>query len=135
MYSNGEVYVKCLSDSAIFIQSRNANDSHGFHPSAVWKIPPGASQRIFNGMEFSQRLSQCVNHGYEAVFEMTKMCTIRMSFVKGKNFSITYVSCIPFLVFGNFCGWSCENTKILRNLCFCKARWAWRKKRKENQAT
>ena len=90
MYSNGEVYVKCLSDSAIFIQSRNANDSHGFHPSAVWKIPPGASQRIFNGMEFSQRLSQCVNHGYEAVFEMTKMCTIRMSFVKGKNFSITY---------------------------------------------
>ena len=90
MYSNGEVYVKCLSDSAIFIQSRNANDSHGFHPSAVWKIPPGASQRIFNGMEFSQRLSQCVNHGYEAVFEMTKMCTIRMSFVKGKNFSITF---------------------------------------------
>ena len=85
MYSNGEVYVKCLSDSAIFIQSRNANDSHGFHPSAVWKIPPGASQRIFNGMEFSQRLSQCVNHGYEAVFEMTKMCTIRMSFVKGKK--------------------------------------------------
>jgi len=83
MYSNGEVYVKCMSDSAIFIQSRNANDSHGFHPSAVWKIPPGASQRIFNGMEFSQRLSQCVNHGYEAVFEMTKMCTIRMSFVKG----------------------------------------------------
>ena len=90
MYSNGEVYVKCLSDSAIFIQSRNANDSHGFHPSAVWKIPPGASQRIFNGMEFSQRLSQCVNHGYEAVFEMTKMCTIRMSFVKGNNFSITF---------------------------------------------
>ena len=90
MYSNGEVYVKCLSDSAIFIQSRNANDSHGFHPSAVWKIPPGASQRIFNGMEFSQRLSQCVNHGYEAVFEMTKMCTIRMSFVKGKNFLVTY---------------------------------------------
>jgi MAD (mothers against decapentaplegic) family protein 1 len=83
MYSNGEVFVQCLSDSAIFIQSRNANDSHGFHPSAVWKIPPGASQRIFNGMEFSHRLSQCVNHGYEAVFEMTKMCTIRMSFVKG----------------------------------------------------
>jgi len=83
MYSNGEVFVQCLSDSAIFIQSRNANDSERFHPSAVWKIPPGASQKIFNGMEFSQRLSQCVNHGYEAVFEMTKMCTIRMSFVKG----------------------------------------------------
>merc|ERR1711892_1041048 len=48
-YVGGEVYAECLSDSAIFVQSRNCN----YH------------------------------HGFEAVYELTKMCTIRMSFVKG----------------------------------------------------
>lgn len=80
---DGNVYAENLSDSAIFIQSRITNYLHRFSPTTVCKVPSGYNLRIFNNYEFAKMLQQSANHGFVAVYELTKLCTIRMSFVKG----------------------------------------------------
>lgn len=76
-YVGGALFAECNSDSAIFVQSRNCNNQRGFHLSTVIKIPPTCSLKIFDNQLFADLLAQSVNHGFEAVFELTKMCTIR----------------------------------------------------------
>ncbi|VDD77522.1 unnamed protein product [Mesocestoides corti] len=79
----GDTFIECLSDSSVFVQSRLCNESHGFHPTTVVKIPPGCSLKVFSNSEFARVLHQTVSLGVEAVYDIVKVCTLRLSFVKG----------------------------------------------------
>ncbi|CAD5222186.1 unnamed protein product [Bursaphelenchus xylophilus] len=79
----GTLYAECLSESAVFIQSRNCNYINNFHPTTVVKITTGYSLKIFDTGKFGELLNQCVNMGFNSSYELTKMTLIRMSFVKG----------------------------------------------------
>ncbi|NWV17668.1 SMAD1 protein, partial [Origma solitaria] len=72
----GEVYAECLSNRSIFVQSLLYNYHHGFHPITVCRIPRGFSLKICSNQEFAQLLAQSVNHGFEAAYELTKICMI-----------------------------------------------------------
>lgn len=83
-YFGGEVFIESLSRlNSIFVQSVSCNFRQGWNPSAVCRVGPNCSLKVFNSQEFAFQLSHSIQLGYEAVFSLTRMCTIRMSFTKG----------------------------------------------------
>ena len=82
-YENGQVFAECLSENPVFVQSPNCNQRYHWHLATVVKIPPGCSLKIFDEADFVQLANETVYQGFEAVYALTRICTIRISFVKG----------------------------------------------------
>ncbi len=82
LYSLGIVTILIISSPRLYVNFQQViltPEIQGLHfiQYLLLFISPGCSIRIFNNQDFAQLLSQSVQHGYEAVFELTKMCTIR----------------------------------------------------------
>jgi MAD (mothers against decapentaplegic) family protein 2/3 len=82
-YENGQVFAECLSENPVFVQSPNCNQRYNWHLATVVKIPPGCNLKIFDEADFVQLANETVYQGFEAVYALTRICTIRISFVKG----------------------------------------------------
>ncbi|XP_061185793.1 mothers against decapentaplegic homolog 2-like [Saccostrea echinata] len=82
-YKGGEVFAECLSESPVFVQSSFCNQRNDWHPAKICKITRGCKMKIFDDLEFAELLSKSVYQGFDAVYQLTKICTIRMSFVEG----------------------------------------------------
>ncbi len=81
--AGGFVYIECTSDASIFVQSPSSNIIHGWEQDTVCKMPPGSEMALFSFQDFASKLALSVSEGYEAVYQVRRMCTIRISFVKG----------------------------------------------------
>ncbi|PWA15777.1 hypothetical protein CCH79_00008955 [Gambusia affinis] len=72
----GDVWVRCLSDHAVFVQSYYLDREAGRAPGdAVHKIYPSAYIKVFD-----LRLSAAAGIGVD---DLRRLCILRMSFVKG----------------------------------------------------
>ncbi|KAI6241705.1 Mothers against decapentaplegic-like protein [Aphelenchoides fujianensis] len=72
-----------LSQSPIFVQSRNSNFKYNLQATSVYRVPAGSSLIIFDYQLFHNMLEKAKSEGYHHVYELQKMCFIRLSFVKG----------------------------------------------------
>jgi hypothetical protein len=105
-FVGGEVFAECRSDSSIFVQSQNYNVRNNLPLIHVEKLERGQKMKIFSNLEFAMLLAESVTKGYEAVYDLMKMCVIRMSFVKGwgPNYPRNTITSTPCWFEMHLCG-------------------------------
>uniref|UniRef100_A0A0N5B9F1 Mothers against decapentaplegic homolog n=1 Tax=Strongyloides papillosus TaxID=174720 RepID=A0A0N5B9F1_STREA len=71
------------SQFPVFVQSINSNYKMNLKPTTACRVPSTATMEIFNTNLFLEMLERAKLEGYYNVYDLQKMCYIRMSFAKG----------------------------------------------------
>ena len=82
-YIGGQVFTECLSDALIYVQSVSSNRHYGQPDTRVERVHKNGNFKIFDQQEFALELERRVPSGFDAVYQLKDMCTIRISFGKG----------------------------------------------------
>lgn len=83
LWENNLVILHCKSNHQVFVQSPNFNERVGWDVSTVVKVSPNSKMTIFDMKAFSKLLATSIPQGFEEVYGLSRMCTIRISFIKG----------------------------------------------------
>ncbi|KJH48148.1 MH2 domain protein [Dictyocaulus viviparus] len=82
--SEYDLYIQNLSESSIFVQSRNLNYNMHQEQTTVCRVPAhSAAVCVFSNIVFQQMLQNAKMRGAEELHALQKVCFIRLSFVKG----------------------------------------------------
>ncbi|VDP36572.1 unnamed protein product [Heligmosomoides polygyrus] len=82
--SDYDLYIRNLSESSIFVQSRNLNYNMHQEQTTVCRVPAhSAAICVFSNIVFQQMLQNAKVRGAEELHALQKVCFIRLSFVKG----------------------------------------------------
>ena len=81
--NDSNVFVQCLSNYSIFVQSPSSNLRNGLVPMTVTKVIPGTFLDLFDYEDFANRLEEVVNLHKQDIDQLYHLCIIRISFVKG----------------------------------------------------
>jgi len=83
-----DIYLECLSESAIFVQSPLNASRNGDHLATVYRLQANEMSKsssicIFSRSHFDELMAHARTQGYNAVYALQTMCNVRVSFVKG----------------------------------------------------
>ncbi|RZC35573.1 MH2 domain containing protein, partial [Asbolus verrucosus] len=84
-YIGSRIYLRCMSDSAIFVQSAFFSAVQMCEKGTVWMMTSfeGSIISLFDDDVYADWLHYAVGKGEEVVHRLAKMCTVRISFGKG----------------------------------------------------